>query len=198
MRHHPVLHRRVACFFLHRYQLPTSLSATDEEFERKRLFVTAATASLRLPCPALPSPTLLLETVAKAYTTIGIHKHRTLSLSLDCRRYCSLVKTWRHISQRWTLHRIKAGRQQTNCQWQRMLYCLLELMDRQFLPRYLWMMRLGIPHCDTTCTFHASRYTPTCRDIRSHETPSRARHWRYLLLSLSHTRTHTHMYARAC
>lgn len=131
----------------------TSLSATDEKFERKRLFVTAATASLRLPCPALPSPTLLLETVAKAYTTIGIHKHRTFSHTLDCRRYCSLVKTWQHISQGWTLHRIKAGRQQTNCLWQRMLYCLLDLMDRQFLPRYLWMMRLGIPHCDTTCTF---------------------------------------------
>lgn len=61
--------------------VPSSLSATDEKFERIRLFVTAATASLRLPCPALPSPTLLLETVAKAYTTIGIHKHRTFSLS---------------------------------------------------------------------------------------------------------------------
>lgn len=129
-----------------------------------------------------------------AFTSIEL----SLSLSFDCRRYCSLVKTWRYISQGWTLHRIKAGRQQTNCLWQRMLYCLLDLMDRQFLPRYLWMMRLEIPHCDTTCTFHASRYTPTCRDIRSHETPSRARHWRYLLLSLSLTHTHTHMYARAC
>lgn len=127
------------------------------------------------------------------------HSQASNFLSLDCRRYCSLVKTWRHISQGWTLHRIKAGRQQTNCLWQRMPYCLLELTDRQFLPRYLWMMRLGIPHCDTTCTFHASRYTPTCRDIRSHET---------LLVpgigdtsyspSLSHTHAHTHMYARAC
>lgn len=85
MRHHPVPSSTCVVSFY----IGTKFfsSATDEKIERKWLFVTAATASLRLLCPALtsalsPSPTLLLETVAKAYTAIGIHKHRTLSLSL--------------------------------------------------------------------------------------------------------------------
>lgn len=118
----------------------TSLSATDEEFERKRLFVTAATASPRLLCPdfrTLSVANIVTGDGGKSlYHDWHSQASNFLSLSLDCRRYCSLVKTWRHISQGWTLHRIKAGRQQTNCLWQRMLYCLLDLMDRQFLPTY--------------------------------------------------------------
>lgn len=149
MRHHPVLHRRV-CFFLHRYQVlfqpPTrSLKGKGSSSPPPPLhFACHALLCRRQHCYWRRWQKLIPRL---AFTSIE------LSLSLDCRRYCSLVETWRHISQGWNLHRIKAGRQQTNCLWQRMLYCLLDLMDRQFLPRYLWMMRLGIPHCDTTCTF---------------------------------------------
>lgn len=98
-------------------------SATDEKFERKRLFVTAATASLRLLCPALPvSGRQTSRTVSVVNIVTGdggkslyydwhsqASNSLSLSLSLDCRRYCSFVETWRHISQGWTLHRIKAG-----------------------------------------------------------------------------------------
>lgn len=127
------------------------------------------------------------------------HSQASNFLSLDCRRYCSLVKTWRHVSQGWTLHRIKAGRQQTNCLWQRMPYCLLDLMDRQFLPRYLWMMRLGIPHCDTTCTFSCFKVQGTRQpavisaltrpfSCPALEIPP--------TLPLSHTHAHTHVRTR--
>lgn len=48
-----------------------------------------------------------------AFTSIEL----SLSLSLDCRRYCSLVETWRYISSGWTFASNQGwtGRQQTNC-----------------------------------------------------------------------------------
>lgn len=116
MRHHPVLSSTCASSYIGTNKFS---SATDEKFERKRLVVTAATASLCPPCPALPvSGRQTSRTVSVANIVTGDggkslyydwHSQASNSLSLDCRRYCSLVKTWRYISQGWTLHRIKAG-----------------------------------------------------------------------------------------
>lgn len=93
---------------------PSSTCASSYIGTKQVLFQPpTTTASLRPPCPdfrTLSVANIVTGDGGKSlYHDWHSQASNSLSLSLDCRRYFSLVETRRHISQGWTLHRIKAG-----------------------------------------------------------------------------------------